>query len=144
MKELYQRVSRRVRGISEIIIQFRVVRIVFAKYGDTDIGFLQYRFKPSRLHGRVGVSGEVKDQKGWNILILCNVVDRRKLYMLLGIVPEFLPVTKCRQFPTVKRLTMLGRHDDLGNVVRVSIHGDASLDILQWDAAFFQVPIVCA
>jgi hypothetical protein len=59
-------------------------------------------------------------------------------------LPQFLAMTKGKHLAAIERLSVLGRHDDFGNVIGVTVHRDAAFEDIERHAFFFQVTIIDA
>ena len=62
--------------------------------------------------------------------------------MFLRTVSKLLPVTEGMHFSSIERLPIFRRHDNLGNIVGVTIHRHTALEDLKGHAFFLEVSII--
>ena len=93
---------------------------------DGDLCFLEGALEALCLSAGVGIAGKVQNQEWWDAFASSDVRNGRKVDMFLRIIPKLLAVTKIKHLAAVKSLSELGCHNDLGNVVRISVHRNAA------------------
>ena len=80
------------------------------------------------LRGVVGMIGHIHDQEGRNSLIFGHVRHGREVAMLCRVIAKLFPVAEFQLRLAVNPAAGLGGLDHGRDVIRVSVHGHATLD----------------